>query len=94
MSLDAAALRRPSAARTVRIGHRMSLQRELAVLRRAGTAFVTLQPGPGDLEVMGSAGAGAMDPRRRDAVARQARATTLRRLESPELHEALAGLRA
>ena len=92
MSLDASALRRPSAARAVRIGHRVSLQRELVLLRRAGTAFVTLQPGPGDLEVMGPGGADAMDPRRRDAVARQARATTLRRLESPRMQEALAAL--
>lgn len=92
MSLDAAALRRPSAARAVRIGHRISLQRELVVLRRARTRFVTFQPGPGDLEVMGSGGTSAMDPRRRDAVSRQARATTLRRLESPRMQEALAGL--
>ena len=92
MSLDATALRRPSAARAVRIGHRVNLQRELLALRRAGTPFVTFQPGPGDLEVMGAGGASAMDPRRRDAVARQARATTLRRLDSPRMQEALAAL--
>jgi NTE family protein len=92
MSLDAAALRRPSAARAVRIGHRVSLQRELVALRRAGIPFATFQPGPDDLEVIGSGRAAATDPQRRDAVARQARATTLRRLGSPELADALAPL--
>ena len=91
MSLDSAALRRPSADRVLRIGHRASLERELVGLRRSGATVVTFQPGAADLEKMGGT-AGAMDPRRREGVARQARTTTTRRLASPALRKALEGL--
>lgn len=91
MSLDSSALRRPGAESVLRIGHRASLRRELVGLRRRGTPVVTFQPGPADLAVMGGT-AGSMDPRRREPVARQARDTTLRRLRTPRLREALARL--
>jgi NTE family protein len=80
MSIDRGAARRPSPTQALRLLHRASLQREVAALRRAGRRrVVTLQPGVDDLALMGGT-ADAMDPRRREAVARQARETTLRRL--------------
>jgi NTE family protein len=91
MSLDSAALRRPAVDRVFRMGHRASLERELVGLRRGGATVITFQPGVDDLAVMGGS-AGAMDPGRREGVARQARETTVRRLRSPSLQEALAGL--
>jgi NTE family protein len=91
MSLDSHALRRPAVDRLLRMGHRASLERELVGLRRGGATVVTFQPGVDDLALMGGT-AGAMDPKRREGVARQARETTLRRLRSPRLREALAGL--
>jgi NTE family protein len=82
MSVDRSALRRPSPAHALRVLHRTSLQREVLSLRRAGIRDVfTLQPGPDDLAHMGGT-ANAMDPARREAVARQARETTLRRLDA------------
>jgi NTE family protein len=74
-----------------RLTHRAALQREVARLRRAGRSVVTFQPGTEDLAVMGG-GANALDAGRRDRVARQARESTLRRLEAPRLREALAPL--
>jgi NTE family protein len=88
MSLDSAALRRPATDRVFRMGHRASLERELVPLRRSGTPVVTFQPGVEDLAVMGGT-AGAMDTGRREVVARQAKATTTRRLRSPELRSVL-----
>lgn len=81
MSIDRTALRRPSPMHAARVLHRTSLQREVVGLRRRRLRVVTLQPGPADLAEMGGT-ASAMDPSRRQAVARQARETTLRRLES------------
>jgi hypothetical protein len=52
---------------------------------------VTFQPGAEDLAVMGG-GANALDAGRRDRVARQARESTLRRLDAPPLREALVAL--
>ena len=91
MSIDASALRRPGAESVLRIAHRASLQRELVGLRRRGTPVVTFQPGPDDLAVRGGT-AGSMDARRREPVARRARETTVRRLRSDRLREALAAL--
>ena len=79
MSLDRAAVRRPSPTHALRVLHRTSLQREVVALRRSRLEVVTLQPGPDDLAHMGGT-ASAMDPSRREAVARQARDTTRRRL--------------
>jgi len=90
MSVGRAALR-PRPELVGRLTHRAALRREVAGLRRAGRTVVTFQPGPEDLAVMGG-GANALDARRRDGVARQARESTLRRLGSPRLREALAAL--
>ena len=81
MSVDRSALRRPSPMHALRVLHRTSLQREVVALKRSGVEVVTLQPGPDDLPVMGGT-ASAMDPARREAVARRARETTLRRLDA------------
>lgn len=88
MSLDRNALRRPAADRILRVGHRATLLREVTGLRRRGVAVATFQPGPDDLAVMGS-GTAAMDPRRRQQVAEQARATVRRRLSDPALRKVL-----
>jgi len=74
-----------------RITHRATLQREVAGLRRQRRTVVTFQPGSEDLAVMGG-GAQALDAGRREVVARRARASTLRRLESPQLRSTLAAL--
>ena len=91
MSVGRGALR-PRAELVGRLTHRAALQREVAGLRRRGRTVVTFQPGPDDLAVMGG-GANALDAARRDRVARQARESTLRRLESPRLREVLGALR-
>ena len=70
--------RRPHLAHRARI----SLQREVAALRRRGATVLTIQPGPDDLEVMGGT-ASAMDPGRRASVARTARRTVRARLGPP-----------
>ena len=90
MSVGRGALR-PSTALVGRLTHRTTLQREVAGLRRKGRSVVTFQPGAEDLAVMGGS-ANALDPGRRDRVARQARESTLRRLDSPRLRETLAAL--
>jgi NTE family protein len=89
MSIARASARRPRADQALRLGHRATLSREVARVRRAGTAVVSFQPGPDDLGAMGPPGT-AMRPERREPVARQARETTLRRLETPPVQEALA----
>ena len=90
MSVGRGALR-PRPELVGRLTHRAALRREVAGLRRAGRTVVTFQPGPDDLAVMGG-GANALDVGRRDRVARQARESTLRRLASPSLREALKAL--
>lgn len=91
MSMDRAATRGFRADRALRLGHRATLTREVGALRRAGTTVVSLQPGPEDIAAMGPSGS-AMDPQRREPVARQARETTLRRLEHPALRDVVAAL--
>lgn len=88
MSLDRSAARRPRPDRALRLGHRATLLREVAAVRRSGTRVVSLQPGPDDLAAMGPPGT-AMRPERREPVARLARETTLRRLEAPAVRTAL-----
>jgi NTE family protein len=90
MSVGRGALR-PRPELLGRLTHRAALQREVAGLRRRGRSVVTFQPGTEDLAVMGG-GANALDAGRRDRVARRARESTLRRLDSPRLREALAAL--
>ncbi len=64
-------------------GHfRARLGLEVRRLRRAGIEVVTFQPSHEDLVVMGNR---TMDPERAGDVAAQARATTIRRLESRPL---------
>ena len=89
MSLDRSAARRPRPALALRLGHRAALFREIAAVRRSGTTVVSFQPGADDIAAMGGPGA-AMRPERRKPVARQARETTLRRLETPAIRKALA----
>jgi NTE family protein len=91
MSVGRGALR-PRPELVGRLTHRAALSREVAALRRRGRTVVTFQPGPDDLAVMGG-GANALDAGRRDRVARQARESTLRRIDSPRLREALTALR-
>jgi NTE family protein len=88
MTLDRAAARRPRAERMLRLAHRTRLAQEVATLRRRGAEVVSFQPGEADLAVIGPPTA-AMDPRRRAPVAHQARETTLRRLERPEVRAVL-----
>jgi NTE family protein len=90
MSMDRSALRGMRPDRALRLGHRTTLLREVAALRRAGAAVISLQPGPDDIAAMGPPGT-AMDPRRRGPVALQARETTLRRLQRAPVRDALAG---
>jgi NTE family protein len=90
MSVGRGALR-PRPELVGRLTHRAALSREVAGLRRRGRTVVTFQPGPEDLGVMGG-GANALDASRRDRVARQARESTLRRIDSPRLREALTSL--
>lgn len=69
MRANAAALSRTSA--------RVTLEREVAALRRRGTDVLVLQPGPDDTPLMDRR---AMDPAARRPVAQQARASTLEAL--------------
>jgi NTE family protein len=89
MSMDRSAARRVRADRLVRLSHRATLRREADLLRRSGATVVTFQPGPADLAVIGGP-RDAMDPARRAPIARQARESTLRRLDRPDVRDALA----
>lgn len=68
---------------------RALLDAEATALRRRGTSVLAFQPTPADLEVMGL---NAMDRSRRVPVARQARESTLRRLERADTRRRLAAL--
>jgi NTE family protein len=68
---------------------RAQLGLEALLVRRRGTAVVAFQPTVDDQVAMGR---NFMDPRRRAQVVRQARASTLRRLERPEFRHGLAAL--
>jgi NTE family protein len=65
---------------------RMLLDAEAVRLRRAGAHVIAFQPTPEDTTAMG---ANPMDPGRRAAVARQARESTLRRLERADTRRRL-----
>ena len=88
MSMDRSAVRGLRPDRALRLAHRTTLLREVAGLRRTGATVLSFQPGPSDIAAMGPPGT-AMDPRRRGPVARQARETTLRRLERDAVRDAL-----
>ncbi|MGD9705672.1 MAG: patatin-like phospholipase family protein [Acidimicrobiia bacterium] len=75
----------------VRRWSRALLDAEAFRLRRRGAHVIAFQPTGEDSTVMG---ANAMDPRRRAAIARQARESTLRRLERHDTRERLAPLLA
>ncbi|MGH8982283.1 MAG: patatin-like phospholipase family protein, partial [Acidimicrobiia bacterium] len=84
-------LLRPSFDAPARRLTRLYLGREASRVRRAGTPVLAFQPVAADLGVMGL---NAMDPSRRDAVTRQARESTRRRLERPDVRERLDLLRS
>jgi NTE family protein len=70
----------------VREAGRAQLDREALRVRRRGTPVVAFHPTTEDQAVMGL---NAMDPRRRAVVVRQARASTLRRLERADVRQRL-----
>ncbi len=65
---------------------RAQLDREALRVRRRGTIVIAFQPTADDRSVMGL---NAMDPRRRAVVVRQARTSTLRRLERADVRNRL-----
>jgi NTE family protein len=73
----------------VREASRVQLGFEALVVRRRGTTVVAFQPTAEDQKAMGL---NLMDPRRRAQVVRQARTSTLRRLEKPEFRRSLSAL--
>lgn len=88
MSVAADAVR-PSLDVAARLAAAGRLRWELGRVRRGGTPVVAFEPGPADLAAMGP---NPMDPARREAVLRQARASALRRLRQAPLQERLAAL--
>jgi NTE family protein len=75
---------RPSLDLPARRWARLYLGREAARVRRAGTPVLAFQPAAADLAVMGL---NAMDPARRGPVTRQARESTRRRLQRPDVRD-------
>jgi len=73
----------------VREASRAQLGLESLVVRRRGTPVVAFQPTADDQKAMGL---NFMDPRRRAQVVRQARSSTLRRLDRPEFRRRLSAL--
>ncbi len=73
----------------VREASRAQLGLESLVVRRRGTPVVAFQPTAEDQKAMGL---NFMDPRRRAQVVRQARSSTLRRLDRPEFRRSLSAL--
>jgi len=77
---------RPSLDLPARRLSRLYLGREAARIRRSGTPVLAFQPVAADLAAMGLT---AMDPARRAPVTRQARESTRRRLERPDVRDRL-----
>lgn len=73
----------------VREASRAQLGLEVLALRRRGTPVVAFQPTAEDQKAMGL---NFMDPRRRAQVVRQARTSTLRRLDRTDFRRSLAAL--
>jgi hypothetical protein len=71
----------------VREAARVQLGIEARQVRQRGTPVIAFQPTSDD---QAAAGRNFMDPRRQAAISRQARASTLRRLERPDVQERLA----
>ncbi|HEX7167597.1 MAG TPA: patatin-like phospholipase family protein [Acidimicrobiales bacterium] len=88
MSIAGRALRLAADA-PVRRACRAFLDREAIAVRRRGTPVVAFQPTVDDVAVMG---VNAMDAERRSRVARQARESTLRRLDLPDTRQRLEAL--
>jgi NTE family protein len=80
---------RLTADQPVRRWSRLLLDAEALRLRRRGIAVVAFQPTADDVGVMGL---NAMDPSRRAAIARQAHASTVRRLSRADTRDRLAAL--
>jgi NTE family protein len=89
MSMVRSAPRDPRMAWRTALSFRLA--REVATVRRSGIPVVAFQPTPDDVSVMG---VNAMDPKRRQAVVRQARESALRRLERADTQRLLEPLRA
>lgn len=71
---------RPHPQSISRTAARVTLDREVAAIRRAGTPVLILQPGPDDTPLMDGR---SMDPGAREPVARQARASVAASLVRP-----------
>lgn len=82
---------RPSLDLPARRLARLYLGREASRVRRAGTPVLAFQPAAADLAVMGL---NPMDATRRGPVTRQARESTRRRLERPDVRDRLELLRS
>jgi NTE family protein len=82
---------RPSLDLPARRLARFYLGREVSRVRRAGTPVLAFQPVAADQAVMGL---NPMDPARRGPVTRQARESTRRRLERPDVRDRLGLLRS
>ena len=91
MSAVRSALRGPVAAVAGRLLHSRTLAGEVRAVRNRGTPVVVFQPTPADLAVMGF---NAMDFRRREEVARQARESARRLLERVDVRDRLRPLSA
>jgi NTE family protein len=82
---------RPSLDLPARRLSRLYLGQEAARIRRRGTPVLAFQPATADLAAMGL---NAMDPARRGPVTLQARESTRRRLERPDVRDRLELLRS
>jgi NTE family protein len=91
MAIAKSALRSPAVDLPGRALLRRRLAGEAAKVRAAGTPVIAFCPTVEDLRAMGL---NAMNPRRRRPVTMQAYASTMRRLERPDMVESLAALRA
>jgi NTE family protein len=88
--MSSAGLRVPLASRTLaRQAGRAQLDREMLKVRRRGIPVIAFHPTAEDQAVMG---VNAMDGRRRAAVVRQARESTIRRLERADVRRRLSSL--
>jgi len=75
----------------VRAACRLQLTQEVVRIRRRGTDVVVVEPGPEELDALGSS-TQAMDPERAPSIVRTVRETMRRRLRDPRLRERLAAL--
>lgn len=89
MSATSSALRRP-AWTGARLLHRVTLAREVRLIRAGGTPVLVLQPGP---DVVDAVGVNAMDVSRRRDIAHLAHETVAAHLASSPVAERLAQLR-